>query len=181
MAEIWKDIKGYEGLYMVSNEGRVKSLRPGSRIRSEDGTLYPTINDIGYVIVTLYNGKNRKKHTVHRLVAEAFIENPENKQIINHKDENKTNNRAENLEWCDYRYNNNYGTARQRALFTKYKPVGMYSTDGVLLAKFRSIPLAAEIMGVTGEAIHYSLHSSKGRACGYLWRYIDKKEFEIDT
>lgn len=106
MKEIWKDIEGYEGLYQVSNFGNVysfltkKKLKPG--------------NDKGYLKVNLSKQKKVKQFTMHRLVAKAFIPNPNNYPIINHKDENPSNNHVNNLEWCDYRYNNNYGTMKER-------------------------------------------------------------------
>ena len=106
--EIWKDIEGYEGLYEVSNLGNVKSLN-----KRKGRILKPIKDHFGYLRVNLYNSEY-KIHKVHRLVAEAFIPNPNNYPIINHKDEDKTNNRVENLEWCDHKYNNNYGTVRER-------------------------------------------------------------------
>ena len=101
MKEIWKEIKDYEGLYQVSNLGRVKS---STKI------LKNRLSKRGYYIVTLYkNGKSTTKW-VHRLVAEAFIPNPDNLPQVNHKDEDKLNNRVDNLEWCTAKYNCNYGT-----------------------------------------------------------------------
>ena len=116
MEEIWKDIKGYEGLYQVSNLGNVKSL---SRV-SIQGHILPTkilkfgYNLQGYKIVGLHRDGSSKTRTVHRLVAEAFIPNSNNYPCINHIDENKQNNRVDNLEWCTYEYNNNYGTSTDR-------------------------------------------------------------------
>lgn len=103
--EIWKDIKGYEGLYQVSNLGRVKSL--GRFHKFPNGGIYeikPRIlknatETSGYLFVALYNGY-RKQYKIHRLVAEAFIPNPNNLPQVNHKDLNKQNNRVDNLEWC---------------------------------------------------------------------------------
>lgn len=99
--EIWRNIEGYEGLYQVSNLGRIYSLR-------REKILAGGIDTSGYIVVTLYkNGKGKTK-TVHRLVAKAFIENPKELPVINHKDENKTNNHITNLEWCTIKYNINY-------------------------------------------------------------------------
>lgn len=121
--EIWKDIKGYEGLYQISNYGNVKSLErviednKGSYIKKEK-ILTPTINNRGYYHIGLRNNSKTKYYYVHRLVAEAFIPNPNNYPIINHKDEDKTNNKVDNLEWCTPKYNANYGTAIQRRITT---------------------------------------------------------------
>ena len=110
--EIWRDVKDYEGLYQVSNLGRVKSLNYRRTGREE--ILKPSMNTCGYLFVDLSKYGKQKAFLVHRLVAEAFIPNPENLQQINHKDEDKTNNCVWNLEWCDSKYNNNYGTRNKR-------------------------------------------------------------------
>lgn len=100
LLEKWLDVVGYEGLYEVSNYGRVRSVYT-KRV------LSPGLSQ-GYFYVALYKDKKRSNKQVHRLVAEAFIPNPNNFPIINHKDEVKTNNMVENLEWCSYAYNNTY-------------------------------------------------------------------------
>lgn len=108
MEEIWRDCKGYEGKYQVSSEGRVWSVK-GQKY------LNGTIATSGYVYIhmTAENGK-RKKERLHRLVAIAFLDNPNNYPQVNHKDENKLNNAVSNLEWCSAKYNCNYGTRNQR-------------------------------------------------------------------
>lgn len=116
--EVWKDIKHYEGLYKISNYGRVWSVH-------KQDFKAPHTKDNGYMFVQLYkNGKMRNEH-VHRLVALTFIPNPHNLPQVNHKDEDKSNNCVDNLEWCDCKYNNNYGTARKRSVATK-KEQGFY-------------------------------------------------------
>lgn len=111
MEEVYKDIEGYEGLYQVSNLGNVKSLNY-SKTKKEN-VLKPGIRN-GYLKVDLCKNKTRKTYSVHRLVAQAFIENPNNLPMINHKDECKTNNVVSNLEWCTQKYNSNYGTRNER-------------------------------------------------------------------
>ena len=103
MNEEWRDIKGYEGLYQVSNLGRVRSF-----YNNKGKILKGTPDKDGYLRVALYkNGP--KKYGIHQLVAKMFIPNPNNLPAINHKDENKQNNTTENLEWCTIAYNNSYG------------------------------------------------------------------------
>lgn len=117
--EVWKNIsiKDYEDFYQVSNLGRVRSVDKvdslGRLIRGK--IKASTNNGNGYLVVNLKNNGKQKMVTIHRLVAEAFIPNPYNLPQINHKDENKLNNKVENLEWCDAKYNNSYGTAHIRS------------------------------------------------------------------
>lgn len=110
--EIYKDIEGYEGLYQVSNKGNVKSFVNNNGV-SREKVLKPAIRN-GYKKVDLCKNKTKKTYSIHRLVAQAFIENPNNYPCINHKDECKTNNVVENLEWCTHKYNTNYGSANAR-------------------------------------------------------------------
>lgn len=108
MEEIWKDIKGFEGLYQVSNFGEVKSLpRNGTILKPR--TLVGFIDDLGYHQVVLTSKKVHKK--IHRLVALAFIPNPENKPCVNHKNRIRTDNRVTNLEWCTYKENTTHSFA----------------------------------------------------------------------
>ena len=112
MTEIFKDISGYEGLYQVSNLGNVKSLN--YLRKGKEQLLKPNSNKIGYLYVVLCTNCQPKKKYVHKLVAEAFIQNPYGCSFVNHKDEDKTNNCVTNLEWCTFQYNCNYGTRNQR-------------------------------------------------------------------
>lgn len=112
MIEIWKDVVGYEGLYEVSNLGHIKSLW-----FNKEKLLTP-INSKGYYKVHLYKNGKLKDYSIHQIVAKAFIPNPNNYPGINHKDEVKTNNHADNLEWCNDAYNAVYGTRRERIAAT---------------------------------------------------------------
>lgn len=114
MREIWKDIKGYKDKYQVSNLGNVKSLNYNQTHKEKLLKLFQNTN--GYYQIDLWKNNKGKKCLVHRLVAETFIDNPNNYPIINHKDENPLNNCAENLEWCDAKYNCNYGTRNQKII-----------------------------------------------------------------
>lgn len=115
MTEIWKDIEGYEGLYAVSNMGRVKSYDKWIERKSDKGYLMPgrmmklvKITN-GYLTVSVRKNGNVKVLYVHRLVAKAFIDNPNGYDEVNHIDENKENNTVDNLEWCNHLYNCNFG------------------------------------------------------------------------
>ena len=118
MTEIWKDIVGYEGLYQVSNLGNVKRLKGykgrGKGYIVEEHLIKPSINSNGYQNVVLCKNGKTKTFTMHRLVAIAFLYNSDNLPEVNHKDEDKTNNCVDNLEWCDRVYNNNYGTRNKK-------------------------------------------------------------------
>lgn len=141
--EIWKNIKGYEGKYQISNIGRVKSLI-GNRNNNREKILKLRKNEHGYLYVRLYKKSNGKYCLVHRLVAETFLENQNKYPIINHKDEDKTNNRVENLEWCSYKYNNNYGNRIENMVSKRNKKVKCI-TNG---EEFNSIKEAAEFAGI---------------------------------
>jgi len=149
--EEWKDIEGYEGLYQVSNYGRVKSLqreiayKDGRKKTIQEKILHTFISNLGYYHVMLSKNGVPKRYKVHRLVAKAFIPNPNNLPIINHKDENPKNNFVENLEWCTQKYNVNYGTMIERCrkkLINRIdisKEVEQYTFGGDLVETFKSV------------------------------------------
>lgn len=113
--EIWKNIKNYEGLYKISNLGRVKSLpKYAGRSYRKEKILKTYLDKNGYVKVILCKNNRTRFLSIHRLLAEAFIPNPNDYPQINHKDENKQNNSLNNLEWCTCKYNINYGTRTKR-------------------------------------------------------------------
>lgn len=170
MIEIWKDVPGFEGLYQVSNTGKVKSFRKSSKYGSQpEYMLNPTINNTGYAQVTLYDNTKRSKFSVHRLVAQLFIPNPDNLPQINHKDENKLNNHVDNLEWCTASYNNAYGTAKIRAIDARSLPVEQLTYDGKVIAVYRSAEIASEIVGVSKNAINHAI-SNHSQSNGYFWQ-----------
>lgn len=120
MEEIWKDIPEYSGVYQISNFGRVRSYKGFRGVKER--ILKPQIARGYYYVFLRRNGKTYFP-SVHRLVAKAFIPNPQNYKFINHKNEIKTDNRVENLEWCTQLYNNTYGTAIKRAAATRSKKI----------------------------------------------------------
>ena len=129
MQEVWKDVVGYEGLYQVSSMGRIKRLHyeyvdtwgTGRHRVFPEKFVSLQISTSGYYVVDLYKDCKRKRYYVHRLMAQSFIPNPNNLPCINHKDEIRTNNTVENSEWCDWQYNNSYGTNRERMVKTRRK------------------------------------------------------------
>ena len=160
--ELWKPIKGYDDIYMVSNFGRVKSI-----VYTSEKILKPRISGRGYCQVALYKNGKSKNFTVHRLVAENFIDNPNEYKYINHKDENKLNNKAENLEWCSAFYNNTYGTRMGKVK----KPVGMYK-EGKLLKTYKSITEASKCHNLTVGGISRCCRGIYKDCGGYQWKYL---------
>lgn len=156
MQEVWKDVVGYEGYYQVSNLGRVKSLRTKAYSPKEkcaivvmrERVLRQSPNVKTYLNVSLRKSGTKNTQKVHRLVAKAFIPNPDNLPQVNHKDENKQNNCVENLEWCTNQYNINYGTARARMAEKRKKKVIQLSASGEVVNKWGSMKEAAEDLGI---------------------------------
>ena len=169
MEEIWKDIEGYEGLYQVSNMGRVRSLRRNIILKSKRET-----NE--YERVVLSTNNIPKLYSIHRLVAMAFIPNPNNYPIVNHKDEDRTNNRVDNLEWCTQKYNVNYGTGIAKRARSQSKKVLQFKPDGTFVKEWKSINDIERITGYSSGHISRCCRNIRKTAYGYLWKY--KKEID---
>lgn len=167
--EIWKPISGYEEKYQVSNLGRVKSLN--YRHTGKEKILKLCNNGHDYLCVNLYSNGKRKLFRIHRLVAEVFLSNPDNLPIINHKDENKQNNCAENLEYCSVKYNNCYGTRLERASKSCSKKVGCYK-DGKLIKIYNSIIDTEKDGFYHGNVINCCMGKYKSSG-GFTWCYIE--------
>ena len=150
--EIWRPVKGFEGLYEVSNCGRVKRLI--SRGKTVNKILKQWIRNV-YYAVALRKDKKTKVYSVHRLVAEAFIPNPDNLPCVNHKDENKVNNCVDNLEWCTNKYNQNYGTLPQRRSKFNAKQVASMDDNGNIIEIFSSIMEVEKILKSRGIAVNF--------------------------
>ena len=188
--EVWKDIEGYEGLYQVSNLGRVRSLdrmtysREGWHRAVKGKMLKPLFNRGGghkgqikgrYAYVNLTRNHKYKSVFIHRLVLETFVVNPDPSIYTqcNHKDENTYNNRVDNLEWCTPIENINHGTRNERANKPLRKPVNMYSKDGVFLNSFESTKDAERKTGVHSGSISCCCRNLPKfhTAGGYVWKY----------
>ncbi len=172
----WKDVAGYEGLYLVSNEGDVLSLSRDICTKNKSGAikvhrkaklLKPHLrgkNGLMYPAVTLSKDGKSVAYSVHRLVAQAFVPNPKGLKEVNHKDENVLNCHADNLEWCDHQYNIDY---------SKSKRVYQYSADGERVAEYKSIKFASKMTGISRTAINNVLCGWSNTAGGYVWKYCD--------
>lgn len=171
--EVWKAIDGYTGLYEVSNLGRVRSVdrtvdKDGVNKRIKGKVLRGYISNKGYPCVDLYKASTRKKFLVHRIVAAAFVPNPDGLEIVNHIDENPLNPAAGNLEWCSCSYNNTFG--KMAHITRNRKRVKQY-LNGRLIGEFESQSDAARYLGVTSSSrISESCRSGKP-AYGYDWRF----------
>ena len=166
--EHWKAIAGYEGLYEVSDQGRVKSLKYG-----KEKILKQQKTHGGYLRVFLYKDGHVKMLKVHRLVSEAFIPNPNNLETVNHKDEVKTNNTVSNLEWMSRKDNINYGTHNKRVAEALSKQVQMFDKKtGELLATFPSTMEAERVTEIAQSNICSCCKGKLKSAHGYIWRYV---------
>ena len=157
--ESWKEVNGYEGLYWVSTQGHVKN-RHGR-------VLIPEIRNSYYSVDFFKDGK-RRKYRIHRLVAQAFIPNPDNLPQVNHKDEDKLNNCVDNLEWCDNTYNTHY---------SKHQDLSIYCFD--LDQYFRSASEAAVHTGACRTSIVKACRGQLTQAGGKLWCYAKDKELKF--
>lgn len=180
MYEIFMDIKGYEGQYQVSNLGNIRN--------SKGKILKDRFDKDGYKKVTLCKDGNKKTYRVHRLVLETFKANPDNKPQINHRNEDKTDNRLNNLEWSTPKENSNYGTRTARSVETKRKN-GYYNE----LAKTNKLNAPKKVLCITTGKVYESAHEAardlnlnnstitqccKGKRPqhkGYQFKYYDKE------
>lgn len=179
--EIWQPVKGYEN-YEVSNLGRVKSLSYNNT--GKEKILKPFKNN-NYLYVNLLRNGNRKFFLVHRLVASAFIPNPEGFPEVNHKDEDKSNNSISNLEWCSKLYNNNYGTRNERSAAARSKAVeaSKYEDFREIELRFASIQEAGR-NGYFSSPVSYCCRGCFNREGNnkyknLYWRFADESEYNI--
>lgn len=161
--EEWKDIEKYEGLYQVSTLGNIKNTRSGNILIPQDCR--------GYLRVKLHKNGDFDNKLVHRLVAETFIPNLENKQQVNHIDENKTNNRVDNLEWVTRKENCNYGTRNERISKSKYKPV--QCSNGII---YDSMLSASQKLNIPPAHISRVCRGLRKSTRGYSFKYLEVVE-----
>lgn len=187
--EHWKNVEGYDGLYQVSNLGRIKTKK--GLIRKQ------TLNKNGYLYVNLCKNGKIKNIPVHRLVAIAFVEHYENGLTVNHKNEKKTDNRADNLEWITLRDNLNYGTHNERvrqsrkgkcagsAHFNygkfganshthKGKVIGVSVEDPDVVVRFETAADASRALHISSGQLCDTLHGKYKSCGGYYWRRLDE-------
>lgn len=178
MEEIWKDIENYDGLYQISNTGRIKSLRKTSVSKDKKWHIMKPFATRGYFYIKLrdLNGRD-KSFPVHRLVASAFLPNPNGYKEVNHKDENKQNNSVENLEWCTRAYNMAYGSARVRQGVSCGRPVYQMTPSGIRIAIYASSEIAGKINGIDSSSIHKCCNRCRESAGGYLWAFAEDQLF----
>lgn len=194
MEEIWKDVVGYEGLYKVSNFGRIVSLC--SYGGNSQRLMSPGLANNGYLMVGLTKNKKQKSLLVHRLVAQAFIPNPDKLDFVNHKDENKRNNNVENLEWCTKSYNSEYSLNlhpdRKKRYFNHFKDkngklkrydgkppqheeiVIQKDIKGTPIAIYGCVDYAHKITGVKSAAIIACCKGQQKTAFGYIWEFLEE-------
>lgn len=169
MKEEWRPVVGYEGRYEVSSLGRIRRVK----------IIVPSMKKHGYMQVSLVDGDGvRKSLRLHRIVAEAFLPNPEGKPQVNHKDEDPENNRADNLEWATAEENTNYGSRTARAAAKNGSKTPIIQIDPKTLEAVAEYPgqsAAARATGISLASINACLRGKQRRAGGYLWRYKYKK------
>lgn len=176
MKENWKKIEGFDGKYYISTNGEIYSI-PAKRI------LKTCISNTGYELVCLRspNGK-RKQYTVHRLVALTFLPNPENLPIINHKDENKLNNKVENLEWCTYSYNSTYGEHLNKKNRTLHSPsrkeCWIINLESKELMHFDSLNEAADFLQTKSTKL---ANVAKGKYAQHKGWYVSFSPIDAET
>ena len=195
MSEIWKDVKGYKGLYQVSNLGRVRSL--GSDRWHKGRILKPSFDGKGnYLFVGLHKDKRVKLATIHRLVAEHFIPNPNDLPCVNHIDEDKTNNRFDNLEWCTHQYNSNYGRCKENMIKSRKsnpnykdslirgqmtrnklgcsgaeKPVLQFTQQGKFIKEWKSLSTIESELGISRSGVTKCCNGVFKQCKGFLWKF----------
>lgn len=182
MEEIWKAIPNYEGYYEVSNTGKVRSVTriitfvDGRKEIYQGSMKSLNLDKYGYYYVILSKDNQQKTFKVHRLVALAFIPNPKNLPVVNHKDENSLNNNVDNLEWCTIEYNNTYGTKIKRNVENnpQKKKIAMCNLiTKETIKTFDSVSEAARQTNICRSGISRVINGKSQNAGGYFWKVVD--------
>ena len=180
--EVWADIAGYDGLYHVSNAGRVLSLRryDGRGIEVRGGILKPNVGTTGYLYVNLRKDGRSVHKKIHRLVAAAFLRPEAGRYVVNHRDGNKLNNRIDNLEWCTqaenvaHAFGNGFmvaGENQEAAAEGRKKPVVQYDATGNRIARYSSNIEAARLLGIHPANISQCCNGKIKTSHGYIWKF----------
>lgn len=184
--EIWKDVKGYEGLYQVSNKGEVRRIFIGTG-KHKTRIVKGQISQHGYHRVQLTKEGNTKIFQTHRLVASAFVTNPEGKELVNHIDGNKQNNCSENLEWCTRKENQLHAyklglqkvkvdKASKKAWEVNKKKIEQYDMSGNYMKTYDSIIEASKELNISKDGISNNLRGRSKSSGGYVWKYKEDIE-----
>jgi hypothetical protein len=163
LSKQWRDIPGYEGLYLVSDCGEVVGLSRGLQ--------RPAVDSYGYFRTALCKNGELKSFYVHRLVAMAFIQNPDNKPTVNHKNEDKTDNRVANLEWADVAAQNRHGTRMARANASRKIPVEQIDVSGNVVRRWPGTVDAVRELGLQKSSIRKCCKGQQKSCGGFIWRY----------
>lgn len=169
--ELWRDIRGYEGMYQISTEGRVKSLKYG-KVK----IIKPGVESTGYLHVMLSKGGHLHPYKIHRLVADAFLPNLLNLRDVNHLDEIKSNNAVSNLEWCSRRENNVWGSRRGELV-----EVDAYDLDGRFIGRFSCLSEASRMLGVYVGNISGCMNGRVSQTGGYCFRKVDHARMDVKS
>lgn len=175
--EVWKPVPNYEGLYEISNLGKIRSLYyiTHNTFYNRIRVMKPQNNGTGYLKVQLYKNGKKEAYLIHRLVASVFIPNPENLPQVNHKDENKLNNNVENLEWCTHLYNHHYGTRQMKQTKTQQTkrgiPIIQKDMNNNIINKYVCLREANRKTGIGRKEICLVCKGIYKQAGGYRWEY----------
>lgn len=185
--EIWKDIKGYEGFYQISNFGNVRSLDRKIKYKNNYRLFYgrnliKIVDTKGYYFVNLKKNSHNEIKRIHRLVAEAFIENPNKFPCINHIDGNKQNNHIDNLEWCSYKHNINEAfrlglnryTHKENFKYENKKKIIQYDLNFNIVKKWESICEAARKTNISQSNISRCCNNKQKTAKKYIWKFEEE-------
>ena len=181
--ETWNDIPNFKGLYQITPKGEVRSVKRKIGNRTYGGKILKQVKDNKYFVVSLSKGNQKKNYAVHRLVAITYIPNPNNFPVVNHKDENPSNNCVDNLEWCTNEYNLQYGTSIERRAQThtgmkhrfgahilQRKPIVATSTNSGVALSFESLTMAEQCLGISTATISFACKTGKIKG-GYKFEY----------
>lgn len=186
--EIWKDINGYESIYQVSNLGNIRCLHFGNKNSNVIKNLKASFNNAGYLKIELHKDGKRKMFYVHRIVANAFIPNPNNLPQINHIDGDKTNNKISNLEWVTSKENINHAisnnlatmnhmSGRKGKLHPNSKPILQYDISGIFICEWYGIAEASRNTGISESAISNCLNNHHKSSGGFIWKFKTSDSF----